>query len=1016
MSKVEQPVENGAVPLAPMAPLSTEVPVDRAPLPTGDILKENLIVKPGQFQGPVWTKKSDTGFVGIVNQGNTCYLNSLLQCLFMTPDFRCHLFNWQWKGKETHGSAERNIPLQLQYIFARLRLSKRGAVTTTDLTRSFFWDNGEAFQQHDVQELLRVLFDACSKTFQKDGTEDILNMFEGTLTDYLDCQECHHPREKQDTFQDLSVVIQGKNSLLEALDNFIEPEILSGDNQYFCDVCQKKVDCKKGLKFKSLPMLLFIQLKRFVFDWVAMKRNKLYNRVEYPQKVDLSKYVNQEEGTMVYDLYGVIVHMGTAMGGHYIAYCQELETQTWLKFNDSHVTKMADEDFEKAFGGEQHSSTGYVLLYRNRSVPMPDRESIRAEIINYVQEEDARIEAEYEACQKERRTITIRVHFSNRQEPIRCDQAEVTVGELTTLVRSTFDLDVKRDNLRLRKFDQELNFTGAVLESKSDDEMICEVGLTKSCDLMVEIREDGKDFPKVDPDAILVRIVSIDDQKTIDKLIDDDLTCYRLETYNLLLDQMKDVVSYTINKDETISKLSDLYAKTKDCDPSLVQVLRIMGNRQVEILPHDHILSKCGVLMGSVLLFEVTEKDKPHSKFALAWEEARLKIHLGYNVPLKEKPDRVSFDKLIRISQVESMMNLKLEIAKEIGYTVDQFRIKKGTRGKELKDLEKTLEEYGLVDGSIVYLEFGRPAQPEEISLIFRLYDPEKKLTDPERGKKSFCDLIEFPFPKDMKVANLKRAIVEVLNMEMPGKDGNQFGIKFARVRKIKGARIGEILYDANKLCQYSFQDGTKLAIQMIPSSESFSRKHLSLFFQHYRADVPPYGKLSKTKDEMVIEKDALVRDLKKLISERYNIDISNLLIERGRMTSVMNSKSVHSLRWDDLADDGAINRLPLMLRNGQIVIFQDKTVVLTQEQIQQMEEERKAQGSQKRSRLKRNPNYKSASRVRRPERALIIRTESEVLAAEKADEEKKAAELVEVNDTEDKIEAVTASKSNDQP
>jgi len=1028
MSEIEQPVENGSVPVAPMAPLVTDVQVERAPLPTNHVLKEDLIADVAQFQGPVWTQKSDTGFVGIVNQGNTCYLNSLIQCLFMTPDFRAHLFNWQYKGKEIHGSAERNIPLQLQYIFARLRLSKRGAVTTNDLTRSFFWDKGEAFHQHDVQELLRVLFDACSKTFQKDGTEDILNMFEGTLTDYLDCQECHHPREKEDTFQDLSVVIQGKTTLLEALDNFVEPEILSGDNQYFCDVCQKKVDCKKGLKFKSLPMLLFIQLKRFVFDWAAMKRNKLYNRVEYAKKVDLSKYVNQEEGTMIYDLYGVIVHMGTAMGGHYIAYCQELETQMWLKFNDSNVTEMKEEEFEKAFGGKEHASTGYVLLYRNRDVPMPEKESIRADIINYIQEEDAKIEAEFEASQKARRTITIRVHCNNRQEPLRCDQAEVTVGELTTLVRNTFDLDVKPDNLRLRKFDKELNFAGAVLESKTEDEIIKDVGLTRSCDLMVEIREDGKDFAKVDPDAILVRIVSIDDQKTIDKLIDEDLTCHRLETYNLCLDEMKDVLSITINKDETISNLSNLYAKAKDCDPSLVQVLRILGNRRIEILPCDHILSKCGVVMGSVLLFEVMEEDKPYSKFARAWEEARLKIHLGYNIPLKEKPDRVSFDKLIRISQVEPMRNLKVEIARELGLSVDQFRIKKGTRGKELKDQEKTLEEYGLKDGSIVYLEFGRPAQPDEISFIFRLYDPEKKLTDPGRGKKSFCDLIEFPFPKDMTVAALKRAIVEVLNVEMPAKDGNQFGIKFARIRKMKGARIAEILYDANKLCQYGFQDGTKLAVQMIPLAETFSRKHLSLFFQHYRADVPPYGKLSNTKEEMVIEKDALVRDLKKLISERFNIELSNLLIERGRMTSVMTSKSVYALRWNDLPDDASINRMPLMLRNGQIVIFQDKTVVLTEEQIQKVEEERKAQAAQKRSRLKRNPNYKpaSASRERRPERALIIRTESEVFAIEKAeeekkalkaDEEKKAVELVDLKEPEEEaVEAVTSSKSSNQP
>ena len=32
----------------------------------------------------------------ISNQGATCYLNSLLQCLYMTPEFRYTLFKWQY--------------------------------------------------------------------------------------------------------------------------------------------------------------------------------------------------------------------------------------------------------------------------------------------------------------------------------------------------------------------------------------------------------------------------------------------------------------------------------------------------------------------------------------------------------------------------------------------------------------------------------------------------------------------------------------------------------------------------------------------------------------------------------------------------------------------------------------------------------------------------------------------------------------------------------------------------------
>ena len=44
-----------------------------------------------------WGNKSSSGYVGLSNQGATCYLNSLLQCLYMTPEFRNSLFTWKYK-------------------------------------------------------------------------------------------------------------------------------------------------------------------------------------------------------------------------------------------------------------------------------------------------------------------------------------------------------------------------------------------------------------------------------------------------------------------------------------------------------------------------------------------------------------------------------------------------------------------------------------------------------------------------------------------------------------------------------------------------------------------------------------------------------------------------------------------------------------------------------------------------------------------------------------------------------
>ena len=62
------------------------------------------------------------------------------------------------------------------------------------------------------------------------------------------------------------------------MEAFVEPETLTETNQYRCEQCQAKQDAHKGLKFKSFPYLLTLQLKRFDFDYNTMHRIKLNDR------------------------------------------------------------------------------------------------------------------------------------------------------------------------------------------------------------------------------------------------------------------------------------------------------------------------------------------------------------------------------------------------------------------------------------------------------------------------------------------------------------------------------------------------------------------------------------------------------------------------------------------------------------------------------------------------------------------------------------------------------------------
>lgn len=69
------------------------------------------------------------------------------------------------------------------------------------------------------------------------------------------------------------------SSVEEALKAFVAPETLDGNNQYWCDRCNKKCDAHKGLKFSRFPYLLTLHLKRFDFDYTTLHRVKLNDKV-----------------------------------------------------------------------------------------------------------------------------------------------------------------------------------------------------------------------------------------------------------------------------------------------------------------------------------------------------------------------------------------------------------------------------------------------------------------------------------------------------------------------------------------------------------------------------------------------------------------------------------------------------------------------------------------------------------------------------------------------------------------
>nr|XP_046175461.1 ubiquitin carboxyl-terminal hydrolase 40-like [Oncorhynchus gorbuscha] len=273
---------------------------------------------------------------GIKNQGGTCYLNSLLQTLLFTPEFREELFSLGPKelgcleDKDKPEAKVRVIPLELQRLFARLLLVDQQSASTTDLTDSFGWNNSEESRQHDVQELNRILFSALEHSLvDTSGSAFIQRLYHGTTVNSILCKECGNISQRQEDFLDLTVCVRGVCGLEGALwDMFVEEEMFEGSNLYRCGQCDQLVTAAKSAKLRKLPPFLTVSLLRFNFDFARCERYKETGRYTFPLNINLRPFCEQtedEDSEYSYELFSVIIHKGGCYGGHYHVYIKDMD-------------------------------------------------------------------------------------------------------------------------------------------------------------------------------------------------------------------------------------------------------------------------------------------------------------------------------------------------------------------------------------------------------------------------------------------------------------------------------------------------------------------------------------------------------------------------------------------------------------------------------------------------------------------------------------------------------------------
>lgn len=334
----------------------------------------------------MFTNYQDKGLSGLSNLGNTCFLNTTLQCLSHTYELNDLLDSEKFQAR-----LRQHKGLLYEYNELRKLLWHKNCIVTpggfikavhqqaTKKDRPMF----SGYDQNDVSEFIHFLLESFHEDVSRKvnmtihGTpktqKDILakkcmtmmkRMYEKEYSEFLTLFFGVHvsrivgmdnkirtatpepfftvclPIPQQQIINRIPQPI----TLYDCFDKYTEHERMDGENQWMNEDTGTKEPVDKGVVFWSLPKILVVELKRYEFRetprGLQLIKNSVNVQVDTETKVDLSRYVvGYNPHQYQYELYGVCNHMGTMQGGHYTAYVKNANG-TWYQHNDRAVSEI----------------------------------------------------------------------------------------------------------------------------------------------------------------------------------------------------------------------------------------------------------------------------------------------------------------------------------------------------------------------------------------------------------------------------------------------------------------------------------------------------------------------------------------------------------------------------------------------------------------------------------------------------------------------------------------------------
>ncbi|KAK0426078.1 hypothetical protein QR680_009529 [Steinernema hermaphroditum] len=275
---------------------------------------------------------------GLVNVGNSCYVNSFLQICFNDLTLRQCIFDWRPDQKYVKSDFSR-MDIQavmncLQELFVTMQITPYEDASAQKLVELLQLDN----EQHDAIEFTMLFFDALDRNLAAHPNGEhtrriIRKSYEGRVQETISC-ECGKTKSNGiTTLRSVQLAIIGIKSLTQAIEKYFTPEVLT---DYRCDMCGNVGTTTKVCELVELPPVLMVSLNRYSFD--SQGRNKkVTSPLQFPKTLETRKFASNLSSWQ-YDLCAVMIHEGpNTDSGHYYDVIKDPISGHWFTYNDKLV-------------------------------------------------------------------------------------------------------------------------------------------------------------------------------------------------------------------------------------------------------------------------------------------------------------------------------------------------------------------------------------------------------------------------------------------------------------------------------------------------------------------------------------------------------------------------------------------------------------------------------------------------------------------------------------------------------